>query len=268
MVDFMIYIHNSQFAYCTIKPNKKGGARMQTWIVLSAVFGAILASFANVLIYRLPRNINLVVPATSFCPSCKSSISWYDKIPIISWLILNGRCRSCGEQINIRYFIVEVLGAATAVMCFMLYGLSFTALTALLLFINLMAIAIIDWEHQIIPHTLTLSGIVIGLALSPYNNRGIESAIIGMLIGGSIILVLSYGCKAFTGRDGMGGGDILLLAMIGTYFGPLGAAVILFVTAVLIILFVTLVRRWRIERDDKLSFGSFLSVATVLMLLV
>ncbi|MBT4850256.1 prepilin peptidase [Candidatus Parcubacteria bacterium] len=240
---------------------------MQTWIVLSAVFGALLASFANVLIYRLPNNINLVIPATSFCPSCKTKINWYDKVPIFSWLFLKGNCRHCGQEISMRYIIVEMLGALFAVLACFHFGFNMTALTALLLFINLMAIAIIDWQHQIIPHTLTISGMVIGLALAPYNNRGIEDAIIGAIMGACIILLLSYGYKAFTSRHGMGGGDILLLAMIGTYFGPVGAAIILFVAAILVILFVTLVRRWRIERTDKLSLGSFLSVATILMLL-
>lgn len=240
---------------------------MQLLIIWSAIVGVILASFVNVLIYRLPRNISLFSPAFSFCPNCKTRIPWYYNIPIVTWLILGGHCHFCKKPIGLLYFVVEILGATGAVMCFVIYGINFTALTAFLLFINLIAIAIIDWQYKIIPHTLTISGIVIGIALSPYNNRGIESAVLGMLVGGCSLLFLTYIYKAFKGYHGIGGGDIMLLAMIGTYFGPFGSLVILFVASFISILFVLLVYRWRVEGDYKISFGSFLSITTVLMLL-
>ncbi|MCD4760818.1 prepilin peptidase [bacterium] len=237
-------------------------------MIFAAILGASLASFANVLIYRLSRDISLVVPATSFCPSCQVSIHWYDKVPVISWFVLNGQCRSCGADISVRYVIVEVLGALLGALVCLDYGFNLGGLSILLLLINLLVIAIIDWKYRIIPHALTVSGLVIGLALSQFNNTGLKEAIVGALVGVGIVLVLSYGYRFCRGQHGMGGGDLMLLAMLGSYWGPLGVLVILFVACIIGLLYMSLVCRLQIKGDDRISFGPFLSLAAALVLML
>lgn len=234
-------------------------------ILFALLLGVAIASFANVLIYRLPRNINIVFPA-SFCPSCNTKIKWYDNIPIFSWSNLDGKCRHCKSKISAQYPAIELLGALLALYTHHRYGFSPFALTAFLFLINLLCTAIIDWQFQIIPHTLTMSGIIFGLILAPFNNMGFENSVMGMILGFSTVLLVSYVYKLFRGQWGMGGGDMMLLAMIGSYLGPLSTLVVFFVASFLCLLYYVLVDRWFNRWEEKVPFGPFLSLAAALML--
>ena len=124
-------------------------------LMLAAWLGACFGSFSNVLIYRLPRNLSVVGPR-SFCPSCRKTVAWYDNIPVFSWLILRGRCRHCATPVSVRYLLVELAGAACALAGIARFGWTLDGLSASFFLIILLDIAIIDWRHMVIPHTLTL----------------------------------------------------------------------------------------------------------------
>ena len=128
-------------------------------LAAAAVLGACCGSFSNVLIHRLPRNLG-VVKGRSFCPHCAKMIAWYDNVPVLSWLLLRGRCRHCGAGIPARYPLVELAGAGCAVLGVLRFGYGPEGWGAALLLLLLVDIALIDWEHMIIPHTLTVTGMV------------------------------------------------------------------------------------------------------------
>ncbi len=182
--------------------------------VLTFLVGAIIGSFLNVCIYRLPRNESLLLPA-SHCPRCRSPIPVYDNLPILSFLILRGRCRHCKATISWRYPLVELINALGYLYLFSLFGVSWIGIVYALLFSALLVVTFIDLEHKIIPDTITLPGIVIGLlAASTVLPPGFISALAGLLLGGGLFYLV-----AVVSPGGMGGGDIKLIAMIGAFLG-------------------------------------------------
>jgi len=201
-----------------------------TPIVISIVFifGAIVGSFLNVCIVRIPKGDSIVDPP-SHCPVCKTAIRFYDNIPLISYIVLLGRCRSCSEQISPRYFIVELLTASLAVALYYQFGFSLAFLVSFIFVAALIVISFIDLDVRIVPDVISLPGIVAGLLFSVVARYGINdpfeiipspfSALIGVLVGGGFLLALAWAYEAFTGVEGMGGGDIKLLAMIGAFLG-------------------------------------------------
>ncbi|MBK9323851.1 MAG: prepilin peptidase [Bdellovibrionaceae bacterium] len=181
--------------------------------------GACLGSFANVVIYRLPLGESVVRPR-SHCQSCKKSISWYDNIPIFSWLLLRGRCRNCGTRFSVRYFFVELLTAILFVLAYFYIGLNWNLLEALIFIFSLVCCTFIDFDHMILPDQFTLSGIIIGLLGAWLNpERNFMDAIFGVLLGGGFLWAMAYFYYLFTKQEGMGGGDIKLLAWIGAVLG-------------------------------------------------
>ena len=235
-------------------------------VILAAWLGACFGSFSNVLIYRLPRNLSVVGPR-SFCPSCKKTVAWYDNIPLLSWLLLRGRCRHCSAPFSVRYLLVELAGAACVLVALVKVGFTVQGLSASFFLIILLDIAIIDWQHMIIPHTLTVAGMVIGLVLSLFGNPALPSALLGAVIGGGIILVVSYGYKLIRGVIGMGGGDVVLMAMVGVFLGPGGVPAVLFGGALLGTLYAVTAGRGRLAGAAKLPFGTFLAAAAAVVLL-
>ncbi len=229
------------------------------WVTASFL-GACLGSFGNVLVYRLPRNISVVRPR-SHCPACGAPVAWYDNVPVLGWLLLRGRCRRCRAAIPARYPVVEAAGAACLAAGFLRFGWSVQGLAGGLLLLILLLIAIIDWEHMIIPHTLTLAGVVIGLGASPAAPPGPRAALLGILAGAGIVLAVSYGYKLVRGRPGMGGGDVMMMGMLGAFVGPWGVPAVLFAGSLAGTLYAVL---WGSRKDDgaaKLPFGTFLAVA-------
>lgn len=235
-------------------------------MILAAWLGACFGSFSNVLIYRLPRNLSVVGPR-SFCPSCKKTVTWYDNIPLLSWLLLRGRCRHCSAPFSVRYLLVELAGAACVLTALARFGFTIEGLSASFFLIILLDIAIIDWQHMVIPHTLTVAGMVIGLILSLFGNPTLPSALLGAVIGGGIILVVSYGYKLVRGVIGMGGGDVMLMAMVGVFLGPWGVPAVLFGGALMGTLYAVTMGRGRLTGAAKLPFGTFLAAAAVVVLL-
>lgn len=237
------------------------------WLALTAgLIGACLGSFGNVLIYRLPRNLSYVAPR-SFCPSCRTPVRWYDNLPVLSWLLLRGSCRGCGEPIGWSYPLVELGGAICALVALWRFGPSFAGLAALLLLVDLMAVACIDWRHLIIPHTLTISGMVCGLALSPWTGLGPGQALLGGVIGLASVLLLAHGYRLVRGQIGMGGGDVMLMGMVGTFLGPWGVVMVLFGGALLGSLYAVVRYGKTLSGQSRLPFGTFLAGAAGLVLL-
>jgi leader peptidase (prepilin peptidase)/N-methyltransferase len=203
------------------------GSEIAMFIVIF-LFGAMIGSFLNVCIARIPNGESLVRPP-SHCPKCKSPIAFYDNIPIVSYLILLGRCRSCGERISPRYLFVEVLmGTMAAVLYYQMgFGLSF--FVAFIFVATLIVISFIDFDVRIVPDVISLPGIAAGLMFSIAAEYLIAdsseviptplSALIGILAGGGFLYAVAWIYERVTGVDGMGGGDIKLLAMIGAFLG-------------------------------------------------
>jgi len=229
----------------------------------SFIFGLIIGSFCNVVIHRLPQGASIVTPG-SHCPSCKTPIRPRDNIPLVSYLLLRGRCRVCKEPISLRYPAVELLSGVLYVLLWLKFGLSiplggYAALTS-----TLLTVALIDYDHKIIPNTITLPGIVIGLGLSLWALPITPLAsLLGVLVGGAFFYLI-----ALVSRGGMGGGDIKLIAMIGAFLGWQGAFFTIFSGALLgSLVGVTLMLLGKKGRKDKVPFGPFLSCGAILFLL-
>ena len=235
-------------------------------ITIAAVFGVCFGSFSNVLIYRLPRNLSVVGPR-SFCPSCKKLVAWYDNIPLLSWLMLRGKCRHCQERISPRYLILELAGIVCTLVAFARFGISLEAAAAGFYLLLLLNIAIIDWQHMIIPHTLTIAGMVLGLGFSFFTSLGWMQSILGMALGAGIILVVSYGYKFLRGVVGMGGGDVMLMGMVGAFQGVWAVPAVLFGGALMGTLYAVSAGRGQVSGEAKLPFGTFLSAAALIVLL-
>lgn len=234
-------------------------------LIAAAWFGACLGSFSNVLIYRLPRNLQ-VARGRSHCPSCNAQVAWYDNVPVFSWVLLRGRCRSCHDRIGVRYPLVELGGALCAVAGIVRFGWTLEGLSASIFLLLLLDIALIDWEHMVIPHTLTVGGAVIGLILSLFAAPGLPMALWGAVCGAGIILAVTWLYKLVRGVIGMGGGDVMLMGMVGVYTGPWGIPAVLFGGALMGTLYALLAGKGRVEGAAKLPFGTFLAVAAAVVL--
>ena len=185
----------------------------------SLLVGLALGSFMNVCIYRIPLEKSIIRPSSS-CPNCGKKIRFYDNIPLISYLLLLGRCRHCHHPISWRYPAVEAITGLLSLALFIRYGLSFQYLLFLLFAATLVTISFIDLDHQIIPDVLSIPGIVAGLAAAfiPGNVSWFDS-IIGIIGGGGTLFLVGLVYEKLTGKQGMGGGDVKLLAMIGAWMG-------------------------------------------------
>ena len=196
--------------------------------LITFILGAIVGSFLNVCIIRIPKGDSIVHPP-SHCQGCKNPIRFYDNIPLVSYIVLLGRCRFCGERISRRYFFVELLMACLAVALYYQFGFSLAFLVSFIFVAALIVISFIDLDVRIVPDVISLPGIVGGLLFSVVARYVINdpfeiipsplSALIGVLVGGGFLLALAWAYEAFTGVEGMGGGDIKLLAMIGAFLG-------------------------------------------------
>lgn len=237
---------------------------MIIWKVFSFIFGAAIGSFLNVCIYRIPDNESIIRPL-SRCPRCKTPIRFYDNIPIISFLILKGKCRDCGEKISWRYPLVELITGLLALLLFIKFGLSLQFLAVFVFTAVLIIITFIDLDHQIIPDVLTLPGIPVFLLAGIFIMKvPWHEALIGVLVGGGVLFAIAFVYEKLTKREGMGGGDIKLLGMIGGFFG--------WKALIFILLFASLggalvgITAMIIKKQDMkyaVPFGPFLAAAAV-----
>jgi len=233
------------------------------------VLGAVVGSFLNVCIWRIPQGLSIVFPASS-CPQCGHSIRFYDNIPLVSYLLLRGRCRSCGERISLRYPLVEGLTALMALLLFWKFGLTLKFAAAFLFVSALILVAFIDIDHQIIPDVISLPGIPICFLLSVFlMELPFMEALLGLVLGGGSLYLIAVLYELATKREGMGGGDIKLLAMMGAFLGWKSLLFILLVSS-LVGAVVGISVMWAKGGDMKYAvpFGPFLSLAATAYLFV
>lgn len=188
-------------------------------IILPFFFGAVVGSFLNVCIYRVPLGVSIVNPPSS-CPNCGARVPFYLNVPILSYLVLAGKCSSCEMPFSARYPAVEFLTGVIAVFVFLRFGPSLDALIYFVFISALIVITFIDLDLQIIPDVISLPGVALGLASSfVLTDLTVLDSAIGLLLGGGLLYAVAFGYRLITGHEGMGGGDIKLLAMIGAFLG-------------------------------------------------
>jgi leader peptidase (prepilin peptidase) / N-methyltransferase len=232
---------------------------MSSLYLVVGLFGAVIGSFLNVCIHRLPRQESVAWPG-SHCPACGQAIAWYDNIPLFSYLLLMGRCRHCAVPISIRYPIVEALNAVGYVALLWFFGPVWPTVAYGLLYSALLVVAGTDLSHKIIPNAITFPGIIVGLvSAATILPLGLMNGVIGLLVGGGILWLLAWASPYLFGKEGMGGGDIKLLAMIGAFLGWKPALLTIMVGSFLgSLVGVSLIAGGIIKRQDYIPFGPFL----------
>lgn len=233
------------------------------------IFGAAIGSFLNVVIYRVPRRISIVRPPSS-CTSCQTRLKPWDNIPVLSWVLLRGRCRTCKTRISPRYPLVEGATALLFAGCARLLPDSSALVPALLFSAAMIAVTFIDLDHRIIPDSITYPGLAVALLLS-FTGVSIEPAhaFWGALVGGGSLFLVAWCYRVATGRDGLGGGDIKLLAMVGGFLGPVGAALtILFGSLAGTLFALATMKSSGRGMKSELPFGAFLAPCAVIVLFV
>lgn len=255
---------------------------MVGWYVIAFVLGASIGSFLNVCIYRIPRDLSINLPRRSFCPSCCQQLKAFDNIPIVSYLILRGKCRQCGSKISIRYPIVELLTALTFVFMLNRFDLSLQLLSAIVFVSLLITIAIIDLDFYIIPNCLILAGIIAGLILAITISifGQIEQAsrwgyltdrLLGTILGAAMIEAIALIGKLVFRKEAMGMGDVKLMGMIGMFLGVFPHLLVVLVSSAFIgsaagIVLILLSKR-KLGARSEIPYGPFLSIGAIFSLL-
>lgn len=231
-------------------------------------FGLAVGSFLDVCIYRLPLKIS-IAKGRSFCPHCQSKITWYDNIPLMSFILLGARCRHCHQPISWIYPLVETLTAVLFVLSFWKFGLSWQFLSSLILLSALIVITFIDLRHQIIPDLISIPGILLGLIFS-FLIPGFHwlNSLIGVLLGGIFFYLMAWGGQLLFKKESLGGGDIKLAAMLGAFLGWQKLILVFFLSsflgALVGIILIFAVKDFRSKRI--IPFGPFLALASLVAL--
>jgi leader peptidase (prepilin peptidase)/N-methyltransferase len=233
-----------------------------------ALFGALVGSFLNVVIVRLPEEGGSVVFPASHCPVCKKPIAWYDNIPLVSFFLLRGRCRQCQARISLRYPLVEGAMALLALALYQHFGLTLLFPIYFIFCAALLAVIFIDLQHQIIPDVISLPGIVLGFGFSFVNPFVTwQDAGLGILFGGGSFYLVALTYYLLTKREGMGGGDIKLLAMIGAFLGWQSLPFVIFGSSLLgVVAGVWAMIEQRKGGKTVIPYGPFLAMAALLYL--
>jgi leader peptidase (prepilin peptidase)/N-methyltransferase len=237
-------------------------------IALAAVVGAVFGSFLNVCILRWgaePKQS--VVRPPSRCPRCGSGVAWYDNIPIVSWLVLRGRCRRCGEPISIQYPLIELATALLWAFMAWRFGWSLETLRASVFGTLLLGIAVTDARAYIIPDEFTWGGLALGLLFALAGGLSLlGQAVLGAVLGFGILWLVGVGGTWMLKQDAMGGGDIKMMAMVGAFLGWKGVLLTIFLGALLgSLIFVPLALA---GRKPLVPFGIFLAVGAAAAYLV
>lgn len=242
---------------------------MSIYLIVS-VFGAVIGSFLNVCIYRMPRDLSIIMPS-SRCTSCNNPISPFDNIPILSYILLRGKCRYCKKYISLRYPLVEALNAFLYVVVLWRYGLGWNSALYCILVSSLVVITFIDLDFQIIPDRITLVGIPVGLIAGSFllpdpflraAQLGYKTSLSGFLVGGGLFYLI-----AVLSRGGMGGGDIKMMAMVGALMGWKSVLLTMFLGSLagsVVGLFLMIFKGK--GRKSKIPFGPFLALGTIITL--
>lgn len=239
------------------------------YIIIFAL-GSLVGSFLNVCIYRVPRNLSIISPS-SRCPSCNTPIKPYDNIPVLSYILLGGKCRICRAVISLRYPLVEVLNAVLYVFVFYRFGFEWHSVLYAILCSALVVITFIDLDFQIIPDVITLPGILIGIVAGSFlmpdpfirdSLLGFKSSGTGLLVGGGLFYAI-----AVVSRGGMGGGDIKMMAMVGALMGWKSVLLTIFLGSLTGAAFgIFLMISEGKGRKTKIPFGPFLALGTLITL--
>ncbi len=230
--------------------------------IFTFIIGLVFGSFFNVLIYRTPRGISIIKPG-SFCPYCQKKIRFYDNIPLISFLLLGGRCRFCKKSISLRYPIVELLTGFIFLLSYEKFNFSLKAVLFLFLLSALLIIFFIDWEFQIIPDWLNYPGILFGFLFNI--DKFPLFSLYGIIAGIGSLLVLRLLWLLLRKKEAIGGGDIKMAGFLGSYFGYKNVLFIIFLGAILgLIIFLILVAIRKRSIKDYIPFGSFLAISAAI----
>jgi leader peptidase (prepilin peptidase) / N-methyltransferase len=258
-------------------------------LALALLLGLVIGSFLNVVIVRLPQGGSITIPRSQ-CPNCKQLIHWYDNIPILSYLFLRGRCRRCKQRIALRYPFVEALSAVVSVLLYLKLGLTLDWAILFAFSASLIVLAFIDLDHRILPDRITLNGIWIGILVSVYlaqpsplvsrlfRSVGIDWAnprlialvgsLLGAVVGGGLLWGVAEAYLRLRGIEGMGFGDVKMMAMVGAFLGaPLALLTIMIGSLLGSIIGLLFIRLANKTREYELPFGTFLSFAGILAVL-
>ncbi len=255
-----------------------------------ALLGLIIGSFLNVCIHRIPLEKSIVSPGSS-CPHCGISIGFLDNIPILSFLLLRGKCRACGQRISIQYPIVELFSALAFFECARMWMFAPPTYVNSLFLAIIIILVFTDYNHRILPNTITLPGIVAGFLLSPFqipevysdlfswkvismlgfeNSSNVEpwiGAIMGAIIGGGLLYLVAFAYEIVRRRQGLGMGDVKMMAMVGAFIGWRLALLTIFVGSLLgTFVGISLILLRKIDTQGKLAFGVFLGIGSALCL--
>jgi leader peptidase (prepilin peptidase)/N-methyltransferase len=263
--------------------------------ILCFGLGTIIGSFLGACSYRIPMGkyeparegirelshpVSIISPARSFCPQCEAQLAWHHNIPIFSWCMLRGRCASCSAAIPVRYLVIELLTGFFAVCCYLRFGANLSAVVAFAIVSALIVITFIDFDYMIIPNVITYPGTAAGLSLGiasslitagnllplqqPFTQSLWES-LLGILFGAGTLYVVWWFYLVLRKREGLGLGDIKLLAMLGAFFGYQCSLATIFIGSVLgsiVGLALIVLRRHRYSMH--ISFGPYLAFAAAL----
>lgn len=237
--------------------------------LFSLLFGLILGSFLNVCIHRIPRKESLVRPPSA-CPQCNAKIRYYDNIPLIGYVVLRGKCRFCKKPIPVRYPIVELLTGLLSMSLFVKYGLTPHYFLLFFFTASLVIVTFIDLHHQIIPDVISIPGILVGLAavsLFKLNGLSWKDSLIGMIIGGGSLFLIGVTYEWLKKKEGMGMGDVKLLAMIGAWMGYMALPYIILISSLTGIIIgggsLLLTKK---DFGNRIPFGPFLVLGTLITL--
>jgi leader peptidase (prepilin peptidase)/N-methyltransferase len=229
-------------------------------LIAAGALGAVVGSFLNVCIYRLPLEKSVVWPSSA-CPHCSRELSWYENIPIFSYLALRARCRTCAGSISIRYPLVEALTAAMFALAWWYYGPGPLLASRLVFGCALIVLFAIDLEHHLLPNAITVPGIVVGFAFSLFTEPGWVASLLGILVGGGVLLLMAQGYYLVRHEEGLGMGDVKMLAMVGAFLGwQLALLTLMLASLSGTLIGLTLIVTKRGGLKYALPFGTFLAL--------
>ena len=237
------------------------------FLVVAGLFGLLVGSFLNVCIFRLPRGTSIVWPASA-CGSCRRELRWFENIPIVSWVVLGAKCARCKAPISLQYPLVE---AITAVLFVLVVATTPAGpqLAARLLFVCALIVLFgIDLEHQILPNSITLPGIVIGVLFSLAGPPGWRASLLGVLLGGGVLYAIAWGYYAVRREEGLGMGDVKMLGMIGAFLGWQAVLLTLVLASLSgALIGVAMISLQRGSMKYALPFGTFLAIGALVAML-
>ncbi len=229
------------------------------------ISGLCIGSFINVCIHRLPNEQSIISPP-SFCPKCKNKIKWFHNIPIVSFILLKGKCSYCKSKISLQYPLVEILSGIIFLINYYIFGFSLLFVVYTVFILLLIIATFVDFKYMIIPDEVSIGGLILGFIFSFFRNdiTWIQS-LIGIILGGGILLLIIKGYFLLTKKEGMGGGDVKLLAMIGAFLGYKSLLFVIFSASLLgTIIGVPMILFKKDKNNLAIPFGPFLSLGAII----